>query len=159
MLAAVIGGVLMGLGWIIVTIYANRRERQEFDAIGKARAREALTACKNLRYLLEYWLDQIDEKTKFEGSTEETLTKLKRFQEGHFFQTRLKECSDSLRAAAEEEPECHRLLVQMDLFDSRDFELKGRLQMALVPGKFQRNYDAHREEARQAIAQEYNKLV
>jgi hypothetical protein len=56
------------------------RTRQEGTELRSASARLALAACESLHYLLENWFNQIDEATKYEASTENTLTKLRRFQ-------------------------------------------------------------------------------
>jgi hypothetical protein len=169
-MAAIIGaiaaGMITGMGWTVTTAQKHRHERREAERVqareaqllSEARSREVLFACKHIRDLLGVWLDRIYEATQFEDTPEKTRAKLRRFQEGHFFQTRLKECTEALEAVSQNEPECRRLINLTGVFHSQVYEIKGDLSMILNNPSYS-DYNAHREEARKAIAQYYDQIV
>ncbi len=125
--------VVLLVGWLGGRYFERRKTKRE----------AALTACKALRIYLGTWYSAILSAVASESSAAQTLKKLRLFQEDEKFELGIRNCRDELV----KRKDCAKLVRSLNVFSQQSYELKKQLDMALVDGKFKRDYEGHKKEA------------
>jgi hypothetical protein len=144
--SAIVGALLGALVSYYLTLRIERRkERVE-------RARVAHQACLQLRETLANWKNEIADATRQGRSAADVKRQLQALFEHDKYK---REISDRFYVIGRE-PLCQGLFGKTNAFTNQAFESKGVISMTLGSGKFLRNYESHRNEARQALDRIYD---
>jgi hypothetical protein len=141
-----IGAAIVGVvAAIPVTLWVERRKQRA------NRTMAAFDACLELQEILGRWMDEISDVTEQETSVEAVRKRLQTVYDRQKFERQVKSRFYDLK----DEPLCAGLLKQTNVFTRQAFESKGRIAMALVAGRFTRDYKEHRHEALQSLRAVY----
>jgi hypothetical protein len=120
----------------------------------KARTKEAIAGCEQLRTLLSEWLNGIHDAARAAPTREATLNQLEAFMRGHNFEPRLKDVKAKL---GEEQRACDSLISWAELFHSAALEEKGALRTILQYDSIG-SYELYQSEGMQHLEDAYKKL-
>jgi hypothetical protein len=150
-LAIVVGATIVCalLGALVSYRLTLRVERRK-QRIDKARA--ACQACVQLREILANWMSEITDATREEQSTAHVMKRLLDVFEHENYEGKVGDRIRELRG----EPLCAGLLRKTGGFHKQAFKSKHVMAMALIEGKYARDYGRYRDDALQALRGVYD---